>query len=127
VNHADIPINLPREGVAIVLRGADGSEEAGIILPLSEYQKLREANRQLTIERDDYKAVVVAREAGYAIERIDGGWWWWRRSEMGCAQYGPYPHMFAAARAAIGEVKGQAAVKAQEHLAARDAVGEAGK
>ena len=86
--------------------------------------QLREHIRQITIERDDYKAVVVAREAGYAIERIDGGWWWWRRSEMGCAQYGPYPHMFAAARAAIGEVKGQAAVKAREHLAARDAIGE---
>ena len=79
-----------------------------------EVSDLREANRQLTIERGDYKAVVVAREAGYEIYRDDGLWWW--RSAWNPISHGPYPHMFAAARAAIGEAKGQAAVKAQEHL-----------
>ena len=66
--------------------------------------QLREANRQLTIERDDYKAVVVAREAGYEIFPQDGRWWW-TVHRMDCGRRGPFPHQFAAARDAVGEVK----------------------
>ncbi len=69
--------------------------------------------RQERIEKDDYKAVVVAREAGFIIEQM-GGFWWWKYPNG--VSVGPFPHQFAAARDAVGEVKGQAAGKAGEYL-----------
>ena len=67
-----------------------------------QLSQLREANRQLEIERDDYKAVYVAREAGYIIERVNGRWYW---RVQGFNPRGPFPHQFAAARDAVGEAK----------------------
>lgn len=69
--------------------------------PHATEAELLERIRQLEIERDDYKAVVVVREAGYTIERM-GGYWWWR-NPCSSACIGPFPHMFAAARDAMGE------------------------
>ncbi len=103
----------PVTGEVFIVRNAQRCESVESVS--AELNKLAEANRQLEIERDDYKAVVVAREAGYEIFQQDGRWWW-TVHRMDCGRRGPFPHQFAAARSAIKHLKGEAEAKAAESL-----------
>lgn len=97
-------------------RGELTVAEAKVERLQAELRNVREAIRQLEIERDDYKNAWVATLHGYRIYQVYGSTLWYADNPEGGRIYGPSPMWPLAARAAMNAAKGQAAGKAAEYL-----------